>query len=133
MTLVPKIERTAWHEKALNAASGADLHSLLELLTGTKETERLADVVRGSSTEALENVSHYATEPAAKRLEKNHPGLAARLWRLSGFQEAEDVFKRMLWLNPSDNQSVRFLIDDVRAGAAWQASRTGSSTSAVLK
>jgi uncharacterized Zn finger protein len=29
----------------------------------------------------LENISHYATEPAAMKLEKPHPGLAARLWR----------------------------------------------------
>jgi hypothetical protein len=26
----------------------------------------------------------------------------------------------MLWLNPSDNQGVRFLIDDVRAETAWK-------------
>jgi len=26
----------------------------------------------------------------------------------------------MLWLNPSDNQGVRFLIDDVRARVAWE-------------
>jgi uncharacterized protein DUF6880 len=81
MKFVPRDERAVWHENALNAAREADLHSLLELFTETKETERLADLVRTSSDEALEDVSHYATEPAAKRLEKNHPGLAARLWR----------------------------------------------------
>jgi hypothetical protein len=26
----------------------------------------------------------------------------------------------MLWLNPADNQGVRFLIDDVRAVTAWE-------------
>jgi hypothetical protein len=26
----------------------------------------------------------------------------------------------MLWLNPSDNQGVRFLIDDVGAKVTWQ-------------
>jgi hypothetical protein len=26
----------------------------------------------------------------------------------------------MLWINPSDNQGVRFLIDDVREGTAWK-------------
>jgi len=31
-------------------------------------------------------VSHYATEPAAKRLEKGHPDLAARLWRAQGIR-----------------------------------------------
>jgi hypothetical protein len=33
------------------------------------------------------------------------------------------VFDRMLWLNPSDNQGVRFLIEDVRVGEAWEAQR----------
>jgi len=41
-------------------------------------------------------------------------------WRLDQFNTAEFVFDRMLWLNPSDNQGVRFLIDDVREGAAWE-------------
>jgi hypothetical protein len=26
----------------------------------------------------------------------------------------------MLWLNPSDNQGVRFLIDEVKAKTAWE-------------
>ena len=26
----------------------------------------------------------------------------------------------MLWLNPSDNQGVRFLIDEVNAKTAWE-------------
>jgi hypothetical protein len=87
MKFVPKIERKGWREKALNAAAaGTDLGALLELFTATKETERLAKQVRGSSREALKNVSHYFTEPAAKRLEKNHPDLAACLWCAQGMR-----------------------------------------------
>ena len=41
-------------------------------------------------------------------------------WRLGRLDEAEGVFDRMLWLNPSDNQGARFLIGPVRAGAAWE-------------
>src|SRR5206468_9034660 len=37
-------------------------------------------ILRGSPDDALERVSHYATEPAAKRLERIHPDVAARLW-----------------------------------------------------
>ena len=44
-------------------------------------------------------------------------GLCA--WRLGRFDEAERVFRRMLWLNPADNQEVRFLIDAVRAKSPW--------------
>ena len=86
MKFVPKAGRREWHEKALNASKGADLHSLLELFIETRETERLAELVRGSTDKALEDVSHYATEPAAKRLEKNHSDLAARLWRAEGMR-----------------------------------------------
>lgn len=84
MNYVPKGERAAWHQKAIEAAGGEDLGSLIELLLQTKELERLANIVRRSKDAALENVSHYATEPAAKKLEKSHPGLAARLWRAQG-------------------------------------------------
>ena len=47
-------------------------------------------------------------------------GYGLCLWRLDHFDAAESVFDRMLWLNPSDNQGVRFLIDDVRAGTVWE-------------
>ncbi len=46
-------------------------------------------------------------------------GFGLSLWRLGHFDEADRVFSRMLWLNPGDNQGVRFLIDDVRARRAW--------------
>jgi len=47
-------------------------------------------------------------------------GYGLCLWRLGHFDAAGSVFDRMLWLNPSDNQGVRFLIDDVRTGTAWE-------------
>ena len=47
-------------------------------------------------------------------------GFGLCLWRQGRFEEAENIFKRMLWLNPTDNQGVRFVIEDVRAGIAWQ-------------
>ena len=50
-------------------------------------------------------------------------GFGICLWRLARFDEAGRVFDRMLWLNPSDNQGVRFLIDHVRAKAPWKGSR----------
>ena len=81
MKVVPKADRAAWREKALNAAKGADLHSVMELLVETKETVRLAELVRDTTDVALESISHYATKPAAMKLEKPHPELAARLWR----------------------------------------------------
>jgi hypothetical protein len=46
-------------------------------------------------------------------------GFGLCCWRLGRFDEAERVFVRMLWLNPSDNQGVRFLIEAVRAKEPW--------------
>jgi len=45
------------------------------------------------------------------------------LWRLRRWQEAARLFERMLWLNPSDNQGIRFLLPAVRARRAWAPER----------
>lgn len=86
MRFVPKAERAGWHEKAIEAAVGDDLHSTLELLVATREIGRVADLVRRISDRALEGLSHYTTEPAAKKLERPYPDLAARLWRAQGLR-----------------------------------------------
>lgn len=41
-------------------------------------------------------------------------------WRLGRRQEAAEVFTRMLWLNPSDNQGARFCLVQLTRGLAWQ-------------
>lgn len=46
-------------------------------------------------------------------------GYGLCLWRLERWEEAVRVFERMLWMNPSDNQGIRFLLPDVRAREAW--------------
>jgi tetratricopeptide (TPR) repeat protein len=47
-------------------------------------------------------------------------GYGLCLWRLGRFDEAAHIFEQMLWLNPSGNQGVRFLIDEVKAKTAWE-------------
>lgn len=47
-------------------------------------------------------------------------GYGLCLWRLGRFSEAGSIFDRLLWLNPSDNQGVRFNIDEVKAGTPWE-------------
>ena len=47
-------------------------------------------------------------------------GYGLCLWRLERFKEAAAVFERLLWFNPADNQGIRFMIDEVLAGKAWQ-------------
>jgi len=86
MKYVPKGQRKQWHEKAIEAAMGADLRSIMDLLLKTKELDRLAEIVRQTKDGDLEDLSHYATEPVAKKFEKPHPDLAARLWRAQGLR-----------------------------------------------
>jgi hypothetical protein len=50
-------------------------------------------------------------------------GYGLCLWRLGRFEEPGSVFDRMIWLNPSDNQGIRGLIEDVRACEAWKEDR----------
>lgn len=51
-------------------------------------------------------------------------GLGLCLWRAGRFDEAERIFERMLWLNPSDNQGARFLLNEVRSKTTWEKSAT---------
>ncbi len=46
-------------------------------------------------------------------------GYGLCLWRLKRWAEAEQVFERLLWLNPADNQGNCLLLPDVRARQAW--------------
>jgi hypothetical protein len=48
-------------------------------------------------------------------------GLGLCLWRLEQFEEAETLFVRLLWMSPSDNLGIRFLLPPVRARELWSA------------
>jgi len=86
MRFVAEPERADWHAKAMDAAGRADLHTLIDLLIAAKEIGRLADLIAATPDQALQDTSHFATEPAAKALEEPHPELAARLWRAQGMR-----------------------------------------------
>lgn len=47
-------------------------------------------------------------------------GYGLCLWRLGRKPEAIRVFRDMLWLNPSDNQGARSLLEEVLAGRSWR-------------
>ncbi len=47
-------------------------------------------------------------------------GYGLSLWHLGRFDEVEHIFQKMLWLNPSDNQGIRFLIEEVKVKTAWE-------------
>ena len=46
-------------------------------------------------------------------------GYGLSLWRLGQTDDARAVFERMLWLNPADNQGIRFLLADIDDGKTW--------------
>ncbi len=49
-------------------------------------------------------------------------GYGLCLWRLGRGDEAARVFDRMLWMDPADNQGLRFLLPAVRDGRRWEES-----------
>ncbi len=49
-------------------------------------------------------------------------GYGLCLWQLGRLEEAAKILERLLWLNPADNQGVRFLIGPVREGEKWEQS-----------
>ena len=86
MRFVPKTERAAWHAKAMDAAERTDLRSLVDLWLETREVERLARRLRTATDSEIEALSHYRTEPAASRLAKSHPDVAAKVYRALGMR-----------------------------------------------
>lgn len=47
-------------------------------------------------------------------------GVGLSAWRLGDLRRAAAVFRRILWLNPSDNQGARFNLAAVEAGGTWK-------------
>jgi hypothetical protein len=120
MKFVPEAERAKWHEKAIDVAEGADLRSAMELLLATKEMDRLANLVRQAKDHALEGLSHYATEPIAKKIEKAHPDLAARLWRAQGLRIVNGKKSKYYDAALSNFESAKRCFERAGLGAEWQ-------------
>ena len=68
MKYVAKEARAEWHAKALAALDRADLASRIGLLITTREWARLADTIEAASRDELAALSHFVTEPTARRL-----------------------------------------------------------------
>jgi hypothetical protein len=80
---------------------------------------RIGELSLGEGFEGLLPWGHVDNRPFLRCMH----GYGLCLWRLGRYDEAGRVFRQMLWLNPSDNQGVRFLVEDVRAGKAWEENR----------
>lgn len=81
MRYVPNKEKKSWRQKAIAAAEKGDLSSLVELWLENKEYDRLVSRLLRTTDEELEDLSHYRTEPLARKLERSHPDVSARVYR----------------------------------------------------
>jgi hypothetical protein len=77
---------------------------------------RIGELSLGQSFEGLLPWGHLDNRPFLRCMH----GYGLCCWRLGRFEEAERVFDRMLWLNPSYNQGVRGLIGPVRQRLNWE-------------
>lgn len=77
---------------------------------------RIGELSLGPAFDGLLPWGHIDNRPFLRCMQ----GFGLCLWRLGRFEEAGGVFDRMLWLNPSDNQGVRFLVDEVRLRKPWE-------------
>jgi hypothetical protein len=50
-------------------------------------------------------------------------GLTLSTWRLEQHEEAQELCRALLWLNPADNQGARELLPVIAGGAPWPYSR----------
>ena len=76
---------------------------------------RIGELSLGEQFEGVLSWGHVDNRPFLRCLH----GYGLCCWRLGRFDEAERVFDRLLWLNPSDNQGARFLVGAVRARMPW--------------
>jgi hypothetical protein len=89
MRHVPKADRAGWHSRAMEVAHSADLGEAIGLRLETGEIDRLADRLRRAPARTLKRMSHYVTEPAAERLAKAHPDVAAKIYAALGLRILE--------------------------------------------
>ncbi|HOW67141.1 MAG TPA: cytoplasmic protein [Candidatus Paceibacterota bacterium] len=80
---------------------------------------RIGELSIGADFDGLLPWGHIDNRPFLRCLH----GFGLCLWRLERFDEAGRIFERMLWLNPTDNQGARFLVDAVGAKKAWEDDR----------
>jgi len=77
---------------------------------------RIGELSLDQSFNGLLPWGHIDNRPFLRALH----GYGLCLWRLEHRDETLQVFKRLLWLSPSDNLGVRFLIEPLQAGEKWR-------------
>jgi hypothetical protein len=90
-------------------------HHVTAALRHYKTGVKIGELSLGSKFEALLPWAAIDNRPFLRCLH----GYGLCLWRLGRAEEAAEVFNRMLWLNPTDNQGARFLLSEVDSGREW--------------
>ena len=86
MKYVPKKDKKLWHDKSIVEAKKEFLDDFIDICVMTKEWDILAEHILSVSHEELEDISHYTTEEAAKKLLKNYEVAAAKVYRALGLR-----------------------------------------------
>ncbi len=123
MKAVPKDQKEAWHEKAMEAAlesAGSDLGSIAELLLKVKEIDKLSELLDRTTDDVLEGLSHFYAEPVAKKLEKTHPDIAARLWRAQGLRILEKGKSKYYGVAVEDFERAKHCYERAGLAADWE-------------
>ncbi len=81
MRYVPAKEKKAWHQKAMEASEKGDLSSQIELWLKKKEIDRLVSRLRRATDRSWKISATTRTEPLARKLERSHPDISARVYR----------------------------------------------------
>jgi hypothetical protein len=87
-----------------------------EAIRHYKAGVRIGDLSLGQNFEGLLRWGDVDNRPFLRCMH----GHGLCWWRPGRFEEAERVFDRMLWLNPSDDQGVRGLIGPFRERLNWE-------------
>jgi tetratricopeptide (TPR) repeat protein len=120
MRCVPKAERAAWHQKAMDEAGSAELDSVIELWLETKEIDRLIERLRQAHDEELEGMSHHATEPVARKLAKTHPDVAAKVYRALGMRILKAKKSKYYGAALSSFEDARRCYERAGLGPQWE-------------
>lgn len=120
MRYVPKADRAKWHAKAVDAAAVASLDDMISFMVEVGEIERLVERLRKTSDADLEELSHYVTEPAAKKLAPKHPEIAARVYRAMGLRIVKAGKSKYYAAALSNFREARRCWEKAGLDAQWQ-------------
>lgn len=121
MKYVPRTQRSRWHERAMQEVENGDLDGFIDLCVHAKEWERLATRTLAVDHDALENLSHYVTEKAAKGLARRQPKAAAKIYRAMAMRILKAGKSKYYSFALEHLRAAKQLYETVGAAEEWEA------------